>query len=297
VQEISSPIRDLGMNRPSSMSMASALRAGESRFQVAIKALGLDRWQSRITECGKRAQPQIDSHTRHRAIEDRADRWFISLIRQCAGHTDIQIPASAAVFTKITGTQFEASETVAVPQRQPPSREVDLSASIANRSDLEGNPAEGPASTTTLAPGESNFSMLPAPPRVFFRDLLYRLDGKMQSAVAARDPFEKRPKIKSRQKPSLALEHFGRQVVAIIKDRVDLAGQAAQPRGVLVLHPQAQDPNSGRSRTGHPYSIPKTYRTTSSQTSRNADRGRQARRRVSLSLAGLKAGVSREEIG
>jgi hypothetical protein len=295
VQEISSPIRDLGMNRPSSMAMASALRAGQERFQVAVKALGLDRWQSLITEGGKRAQPQIDAHARHRAIENRAGRRFISLIRPCAGHTDIQIPASAAVFTEIARPQLEASETVAIPQRQPPSREVDLSASIVNRSDLERNPTEGPACTATLAPGESNFSVLPAPPRVFFGDLLYRLDGKMQGAVAACGPFEKRPKIKSRQKPSLALEHLGRQFVAIIKDRVDLAGQAGQPRGVLVLHPQAQDPNSGRSRTGHSYSIPKTDPIAPRQTLRNADRGRHSRRRVSLSLAGLNAGVFREK--
>jgi hypothetical protein len=237
VQEIFSPIRDLGMNRSRSVSMAGALHAGQSRFQVAIKVLGLDRWQSLITERGKSPQPQIDSHTRHRAIEDRTDRRFISLIRQCAGHTDIQIPASAAVFAEITGPQLEVSETVAVPQRQPPAREVDLPASIANRSDLERNPAQGPASTAALAPGESNFSMLSAPPRVFFRDLLHRLDRKMQGAVAARGPFEKRPEIKSRQKPSLALEHFGRQFIAIIEDRVDLAGQAAKRRCVLVLHP------------------------------------------------------------
>jgi hypothetical protein len=66
---------------------------------------------------------------------------------------------------------------------------------------------------------------------------------------------------------------------------------------VLVLHPKAQDASSGRSDTGHPYSIPKTYPIASPQTSRNAGSGRHARLRVSLSLAGLKAGVSREEIG
>src|SRR5271156_276637 len=63
---------------------------------------------------------------------------------------------------------------------------------------------------------------------------------------------------KPRQKPPLALEHFHRQFVAIIEHRGDLARQAAKPSGVLVLHPQAQDPNSpDRSRTGHPYSLPK----------------------------------------
>jgi hypothetical protein len=69
VQEIFSPIRDLGVNRSGSLSMAGAL---------------------------------------------------------CAGHTDIQIPASAAVFTEITRAQFEVGETKAVPQRQSTSREVDL---------------------------------------------------------------------------------------------------------------------------------------------------------------------------
>jgi hypothetical protein len=59
--------------------------------------------------------------------------------------------------------------------------------------------------------------LLPAPSRVFFRDLLHRLNRKMQGAVTARDPFEEGPEIKSRQKPPLALEHFDRQVVAIIE--------------------------------------------------------------------------------
>src|SRR5271156_5337841 len=43
VQEIFSPIRDLGMNRSRSVAMASALGAGQDGFQVAVKALGLDR--------------------------------------------------------------------------------------------------------------------------------------------------------------------------------------------------------------------------------------------------------------
>jgi hypothetical protein len=299
VQEIFSPIRNLGVNRFGSVSMAGALCAGQGGFQVAVKALGLDRRQSLITERGKGPQPEIDSQTRDRSIEDRADGGFISLIPRSlrTGHTDIQIPASATVFTEITRTQFEASQTVAVPQRQPPSREVHLSASIANRSDLKGNPAEGPACTATLAPRQSDFSMLPPPRRVFFRDLLHRLNRKMQGAVTARDPFEERPEIKSRQKPPLALEHFDRQFVAVIEHRVDLSAQAAKPRGVLVLHSQAQDPDSGNSIAGHPYSIPKSHLITLWQTSRNASRGGHARLRVSLSLAGLKASVSRGEIG
>jgi hypothetical protein len=297
VKEIFSPIRDLGVNRSGSVSMPGALGAGQGRFQVAIKTLGLDRRNRLIRERGKSPQPQIDAQTRDRAIEDRCDGGFISLTHSVrAGHTDIQIPASAAVFTEITGTQFKVSEPIAVPKGQPTSCEVDLSSAIANRSDFKGNPAERSAGTATLAPGESDFSMLSAPPRVFFRDLLYRLNRQMQSAVTACGSFEKRPEIKSRQESPLALEHFDRQFVAVIEYRVDFARQAAKPRGVLVLNPQAQDPNSGNSRTGHPYSISKSRPVTPWQTSRNASRGRHAGRRVSLSLADPRASVSREEM-
>ncbi len=63
VQEIFLPIRDLGMNRSRSVSMASALGAGQDGLQVAVKALGLDRRQSLITERGKGPQPKIDLTT------------------------------------------------------------------------------------------------------------------------------------------------------------------------------------------------------------------------------------------
>jgi len=297
VKEIFSPIRDLGVNRSGSLSMAGALCAGQEGFQVPIKALRLDRRESLITERGKSLQPQIDAQARDRAIEDRADGRFISAIPDLvrARHTDIQVPASAAVFTEIGRPQFEASQTIAVPQRQPTPREIDLSASIANRSDLKGNPAQRPACTAALAPGESDFSMLSTPTRVFFRDLLHCLDGKMQGAVTARNPFEEGSEIKPRQKPPLALEHFDRQIVAVIKYRVDLPGQAAKPRGVLVLHPQAQDPNSGRSRAGHPYSIPKDV--IPRQTWGNAGGGMRAALCASLSLTGQQTSVSRGEMG
>src|SRR5712671_7991536 len=169
VQEIFSPIRDLRVNRSGSVSMTGALCADQDGFQVAVKALGLDRRYRLITERGKSLQPQIDAQARHRAIEDRSDGRFIVFASHPlrAGHTDIQIPASAAVFTEIPRTQCEVGETIAVPQRQPTSGEVALSPSIANRSDLEGNPAEGPACTATLAPGKPNFSMLAAASRVF----------------------------------------------------------------------------------------------------------------------------------
>jgi len=272
VQEIFSPIRDFGMNRSSSISMAGALCASKDGFQVAVKALGVDRLHSVITERCKGPQPQIDSQTWDRAIENRSNRRFISLIRQSlrARHTDIQIPASPAVFTEITRTQFKLAQTITVPQRQPASREVDLSSSITNRSDFKRNPAQRAACTATLAPGKPDFSMLSAPPGIFFRDLLHCLDGKMQGTVPTRDPFEEWPEIESRQKSPLALKNFDRQLVAVVEHRVDLSGQAAKPRGVLVLHAQAQDPNGGTSRTGHPYSISKTHPITPGQSSRNA---------------------------
>src|SRR5665213_2768316 len=99
VQEIFSPIRDLGVNRSGSLSMAGALCAGQEGFQIAVKALRLDRRQSLITEGCKSLQPQIDTQARHRAIEVRCDGRFITLMARslCAGHTDIQIPTSAAV--------------------------------------------------------------------------------------------------------------------------------------------------------------------------------------------------------
>jgi len=61
------------------------------------------------------------------------------------------------------------------------------------------------------------------------------------------------------------------------------------PYGVLVFYPQAQDSDVGGSRTSHAR--------TPLQTSRNADRGKHPALRASLSLAGLKAGVSRGEVG
>jgi hypothetical protein len=76
-QEIFSPIRDLGVNRLGSVSMARTLCACQGGFQVAVKALGLERRQNLITERGKTLQPEIDSLTRDRAIEDRADGGFI----------------------------------------------------------------------------------------------------------------------------------------------------------------------------------------------------------------------------
>jgi hypothetical protein len=102
VQEIFAPIRDLGVNRAGSVSMTGALGTSQSRFQVAVKALGFDRRNRLISERGKSPQPQIDAQARDRTIEDRLGGRFISLIPDSlqAGHTDIQIPASAAVFTE-----------------------------------------------------------------------------------------------------------------------------------------------------------------------------------------------------
>lgn len=297
VQEIFSPIGDLGLNGSGPLGLPGALRAGQSRLQVAVETFRIDR-RAIITEGRKALQSQINAQARDRAIEDRSNRRFISLIRLRwrARYTDIQIPASATVFTESTRAQFEVAQTITVPKRQPTSCEVDLSPLIANRSDFEGNPAKGATRAAALAPGQSDFPMLSAPSRIFFGNLLHRLNRQTQGALPARGSFEERPEIKSRQKPPLALEHFDRQFVAVIKYSVDLARQAAKPCGVLVLHPHAQDPDSGRAETGHPYSIPRNPPITPRQTSRNAACRRRAPLRVSLSLAGLKAGVSRGEI-
>jgi hypothetical protein len=63
---------------------------------------------------------------------------------------------------------------------------------------------------------------------------------------------------------------------------------------VLVLHPQAQDPDSGIPRAGHPYSMPKNHPRLLRQTSRNTPWDATPRR--SLSPASFKAGISRGEI-
>jgi len=298
VQKIFSAVGDLGVNRPRACSLARTLCACQGGFQIAVKTLGIDRWHNVIAKRRETFQSQINAQTRDRAIEDRSDGRFIAFASHPlrAGHTDIQIPASAAVFTEITRTQLEVAQTIAVPQRQPSSGEVHLSPSIANRSDLKRNPAQRPAGTAAPAPGKPNFSMLPASSRVFFGNLLHRLNRQMQGAVTARHTFEEGPKIESGQETPFSLEYFHRQFIAVVEDRIDLARQAREPRGMFVLHPQAQDPNSGRPRTGHPYSIPTDHPITPSKTSRNARRGMHAALRASLSLAGLKAGVSRGEI-
>jgi hypothetical protein len=130
VQKISSAVSDLGVNRPGALSLARTLRACQGGFQVAVKTLGIDRRHT-IAERRETFQSQINAQTRDRAIEDRSDGRFIAFAFHPlrAGHTDIQIPASAAVFTEITRTQLEVAQTIAVPQRQPSSSEVHLSRS------------------------------------------------------------------------------------------------------------------------------------------------------------------------
>jgi hypothetical protein len=149
-----------------------------------------------------------------------------------AGHADIEIPSPG---------------------------EVDLASAIANRSHLQWSPAQGPSRTAALAPGEADFSMLPATPGVFLSNLLHGLHGKMQGTIAARYTLEKRSEIESGEKPPVALKHFGRQFVAVVVDGVDSAGQPREPSGVLVLHPHAKNPYRGRSRAVHLYSISRDH--------------------------------------
>ena len=135
VKEIFSPIGDPGLNGSAPPGLRGALRAGQGRLQVAVETFGID-WRAIIAEGCKALQSQINPDARDRAIEDRSDRGFIALIRHRlrARHTDIQIPASATVLTEITRAQCEVAQTITVPKRQPTACEVDLSASITNRS-------------------------------------------------------------------------------------------------------------------------------------------------------------------
>jgi hypothetical protein len=291
VQEVFPPIGNFGVNRSSTRSVARPLSARERGFEIAVEALGIDRWQAVVTEAGKVRQSQVNSEARDGAIQDRRDGRFIFIAR--TGHTDIEIPASATILAEVTGPQLEVAKTKTIPQRQPASGEVDLAGTIPDRSNLEGNPPQGATRTAAFTPGQADLSMLSPSSRIFFRDLLHGLDGQMQGALTARDAFEKGPEIESRQEASLPLKDFGGQFIAVIKNGIDLARQARKPRRVLVLDPQAQDLNSGRSRTGHVSSLS----TEDAQTMReNAVNTQICAMRAPLPLSGLQAGVSREEL-
>jgi hypothetical protein len=292
VQEILPAIRDLGVNRSRAKCVSRALRAGQLRLQVTVEPLGIERRQLRVTEGREALQAQVDSEARHRAVKDRVDRGFISLLARSlrTGDTHIQIPAAPTILTEVARTQFKVTQTKTVPQRQPASGEVHLSPSIADCSDFEGNPAQGAARAAALTPGQADFSMLSAPPRVFFGNLLHSLNGQAQGAIPARRPFKERPEVKSRQESTLPLKHFERQVVAVVEDNIYLTREARKPCGVLVLHPQMQYTNDSGSRTGHMYSIaPRTLQNTRESTVKNP----KCAMRAPLSRSGLKAGVSR----
>jgi hypothetical protein len=112
---------------------------------------------------------------------------------------------------------------------------------------------------------------------------------QIQAALPASGPFQKRPKIEAGQEAPFALEHLDRQLVTVIKDRVDLAGQRRKPRPMLILAPQAQDPNRGRFRRSvHKHSIDVLRLQNTGKTAPNPQK------RTPLSSAGLKAGVFRE---
>ncbi len=293
MQKIFPPIRDLGVNRPGTCFFSRSLRARKLRLQVAVEAFGLDRRQTCIAKDRELSQAQVNADARNRSIQNRFHGRLISLTSRSLSsrHADIQIPASSRIFAEVACAQFEVLQAKAVPEREPASREVDLARVVSNRSDLEGNPTQRAAHAAAFTPSEPDFPPLPATSSVFFGDLLNRLHGQIQGTLAAGSgALQERPKIEAGQEAPFALEHLDRKFVTVIKDRVDLAGQRRKPRRMLVLDPQAQDPNRvGLSRPVH--------------TSRMAMLRLQDRRKTALNtqkcvplyLAGLNAGVSREE--
>jgi hypothetical protein len=94
--------------------------------------------------------------------------------------------------------------------------------------------------------------------------------------------------------PSRAEDSFCKTAMSRREDIVSCIDVTIMDRSA---HGALPSPNGARSRAGHPYSIPKSQPTTLLQTSRNASPGKHAALRASLSLAGLKASVSRGEIG
>jgi hypothetical protein len=59
--------------------------------------------------------------------------------------------------------QLKVPQTEAIPQRQPSSGEVNLAAVIADRTDLERDPAQGAPRAAAFAPRKSDLSVLAAP--------------------------------------------------------------------------------------------------------------------------------------
>jgi hypothetical protein len=293
LQKIFPPVRDPGVNRPGAISLSRPLSFSKPRLQVAIEALGFDRIHVHIAKGRELSQTKINADARNRSIQNRFHRGLFSLASRSGStrHADIQIPAASGIFAEVTGTQFKAVKTITIPEREPASREVDLARVVSDGSDLERNPPERAAHAAAPTPSELNFPMLAAAARVFFGDLLDRLHGQIQGALPAGGALQIRPKIKARQEAAFALEYLDRQFVAVIKGRVDLASQRRQPRRMLVLDPQAQDPNRGRLMEAvHMYSLSILSLENTRETAL------KALKRVPLSPAGLNGGVSREEL-
>jgi hypothetical protein len=240
VQKVFSAIDDLGVNRTSAGSLSRPLGAGQLWFQITVELLGINRRKFGVTEGREALQAQIDSNARHRVVKNCGNRKLRSLR---PGDANIQIPASSAILIEATRPQLKVTETEAIPQGQPSSSEVHLAPAIMDRSHLERNPTQGPPCPSASTPGESDLAMLRSADRILLSNLLHRLNGQTQTAIPAGGAFEVWPKVESRQKPPLPLEHFDRQVIAIVEDEIDLTGQAREPCGVLILHPQTQHTN------------------------------------------------------
>jgi hypothetical protein len=253
MQEVFAAIRDLGVKRPSTGSLSRPLRAGQPRLQVTVEPLGIKWRQLGFTKGRELLQAQVNSNARHRTVKDRGDRELTSLFSRDA---NVQIPATATILTKVPRTQFKVTQAEAIPQRQPLAGEVHLTAPIADRSDFEWNPAQGAPGATALAPGEPNFTMLASSPCIFLGDLLHRLRRQIQTAIPARCAFEKWPEIESRQESPFPLEHFDRQVIAVVEDKIDLTRQAREPGDMPIFHPQVQHTDGSRVVAVHTYSIP-----------------------------------------
>jgi hypothetical protein len=145
------------------------------------------------------------------------------------------------------------------------------------------------SANTALTPGEPNFPMLPATSRILLCNLLDGLYRQIQGAFATGSSVQELPKVEAGQKAPFTLEYLERKFVTVIKDRVDLAGQIRKPRRMLVLDPQVQDSNGSQlTATVHAYSIATRSPEDMKKNAPNQQKW------ISLSLAGLNAGVSRE---
>jgi hypothetical protein len=81
LQEIFPPIRDLGVNCPGALFVSRPLRSSKLKFQVAVEAFCLDRWQACVAKGRELSQAEVNADAWNRSIQDQFHRNPLPLAR------------------------------------------------------------------------------------------------------------------------------------------------------------------------------------------------------------------------